>query len=755
MVIVISLFVGIIAALVLALTMRNFQSQKLKKESAGNFYSAEEVVDEIRTQLERYADQAAQSAYTTWLAQYSYMKNNDERRKLFFDVYEETFRKLITIHFLEEGGDYYYKDWFDGVKTADGARITWNEAEGVIKLGIRPDTDEDGNPLTDPLDPEKPIYISDGEVTVEGISITFTGPDGKSTSITTDLTLNIEYPGFRLFSASNENPAFRYILISDGNIYNSGANDKINLIGNIYSGGDSLLPGTKGIRFSNGAMMQLSSDKIITRETLAADDKAAVTINGYKETSVPLADGGTYFVSDIWANNISLSKSAGGMGGSSITAWGKAYVADDLTLNADNSNFTLTGEYYGYSINNALSTDLDRNGTPDGSSAVIINGKNVNLDLSNAEKIWISGKAFLTVTDNEFESDLKVVNIVQGESLTFRSLQAAYLLPGECMNTYGHNPIDKDEITTPVTVSLSAYRDKTGIDLSSYLDYSQPYKTVTVRYKKGGRLHTLIYYYMNFRNHNAAREYFETYYNANNELSLNRMAMFENGTILVNEDGLINTGNVISYNSVDGRKTLKLNSGNAKYSDEKVVSNESELNTKYEALVTTLNEDNSGTTLDNKLTESIVLFSEVEKDLNGSNMKIITPAGEDYFSVTLPGTTNHGITKHYYLILGKDVNLNDSNYGLDSTGAIVLATGNVNITGGITFNGLIVAGGDICMNGHNMTLKNDDAFISALLSQYPDEVGKYFVETDSFNSGDDTVFSSDLITVDYDNWKKN
>ncbi len=751
MVIVISLFVGIIAALVLALTMRNFQSQKLKKESAGNFYSAEEVVDEIRTQLERYADQAAQSAYTTWLAQYSYMKNNDERRKLFFDVYEETFRKLITIHFLEEGGDYYYKDWFDDVKTAEGARITWNEAEGVIKLGIRPDKDEDGNPLMDPLDPEKPVYISDGEVTVEGISITFTGPDGKSTSITTDLTLNIEYPGFRLFSASNENPAFRYILISDGNIYNSGANDKINLIGNIYSGGDSLLPGTKGIRFSGArSTIRLSSDKIITRETLAADDKASVTITGYKEKSRQFADGGTYYVSDIWANNISLSKSAGGMGGSSITAWGNAYISDDLTLNADASRFTLAGEYYGYSINNALSTDTDRNGTPDGSSAVIINGKNVNLDLSNAEKIWISGKAFLTVTDNEFESDLKVVNIVQGESLTFRSLQAAYLLPGECMNTYGHNPIDKDEITTPVTVSLSAYRDKTGIDLSSYLDYSQPYKTVTVRYKKSGRLHTLIYYYMNFRNHNAARENFETYYNANSELSLNRMAMFENGTILVNEDGLINTGNVISYNSVDGRKTLKLNSGNAKYSDEKVVSNESELNTKYEALVTTLNEDNSGTTLDNKLTESIVLFSEVEKDLNGSNMKIITPSGEDYFTVTYGG-----VTKHYYLILGNDVDINVNNYGLDTTGAIVLATGNVNISTGILFNGLIVAGGDIKLTGNTMTLKNDELFISALLDQYPDEVGKYFVETDSFNSGDDTVFSSDLITVDYDNWKKN
>jgi hypothetical protein len=414
MVIVIALFVGIIAALVLALTMRNFESAKLKKSSEGNFYSAENVVDEIKTRLEHYADQAAKTAYTMWLEQYSYMNNAEERKTLFLSVYEDTLKQLIKDNFLE-GGEYYYLDRFGDVTTSDGAKVKWNtEVTPSIRSEGKNDADEE-------------ISEYDGQVIIDGISITFTGADKLSTSITTNLKLTMEYPDLKVFAASNDFIASKFVIIADGDIRNSLSGSNISITGNLYSGGEDVDVSTeagKGICFSGMAgtetEIKIHADKIITRESFLVSNSAIVKVEGKQGESLTHIDP-FYVASNLWAKDIVLMETVKSSG-ATLDFKGNAYIADDLSLNAEKANFKLYGEYYGYSVNNAKSYDTDRNGTPEGSSAIVINGADSTLDLEHTDKIWISGKAFISIGEN--------ANFLEGESLTYRALQAAYLLPG-------------------------------------------------------------------------------------------------------------------------------------------------------------------------------------------------------------------------------------------------------------------------------------------------------------------------------------
>lgn len=738
MVIIAALFICVIASLVLALTINNFQSAKLRGKSTDNFYSAEDCVDEVRSTLEIYADRAAQAAYTAWLEQYSFMENAEQRKKLFYRVYEENLRKLIQEEFIDKvsaGDKSIFSDDVQG-------NVKWSNKDGstdVIELTLAaPKTDLSGNP------------IYDGNVRLDGISLTYTDEDGLSTTITTNLDFTINYPGFRRFSASEETPAYNYVIIADGDLRNKNASDVVNVTGNIYAGGDDKsASGDKvnGIHFSgNDTKIKIRADEIITRNSIAVNDSADVTIEGKeKEFS---GDFLTY-MTELWAENIVLSKSTFGSSESKLSVVGRAYVSDDLSLDADNSEFTLKGEYFGYSVSNAKSSDYGnpekKHGTPSGSSAIVINGKNAILDFSKAQTLWISGKSFVSVPSSFGSTEMST--FIEGESIAYKSLQAAYLLPGECLDGVGHNPVEADVYLKKLCdvsgkldtkkVVLDNYRKATGIDLELYVDFTNPYRTSVVNYRQNGKDHQMIYFYLNFRNQDKAQEYFERFADVNKTLVKDRMDMFGNGAIRFIPDALVNTGNAISYNDDGVTKKITLYDGNSKYTSSEIVSKESELNTKYEAIVTTLDENNSGTTLSSMVTDSIVDFTLVDETRQVETL------------LELAGDSNK-----YYLVTGKNVVIDKDRYG-GSSCAIVIATGDVEIVGGIKFNGLIIAGGDVNVTGSTMNLSSSPATVGKLIKECP-EANKYFLGQGLLNNNNSgTVYTSDLITVNYDNWKKN
>ncbi len=185
--------------------------------------------------------------------------------------------------------------------------------------------------------------------------------------------------------------------------------------------------------YINGADVFISADKIIVPGSIAAFNGSNLTVFGTGDT--------TYARADIWADGIVL----GGYSflvdptdtknkdvqGSVVNLRANAYIYDDLEVNAHSSEFLLAGDYYGYnyaSLDNRVYTDeclkaygertfvtkadtelkdaTSLNGQAHyNSSAIIVNGENSSLDLSNVNNMYIAGQAYIETSKTKRESN--------------------------------------------------------------------------------------------------------------------------------------------------------------------------------------------------------------------------------------------------------------------------------------------------------------------------------------------------------------
>lgn len=167
--------------------------------------------------------------------------------------------------------------------------------------------------------------------------------------------------------------------------------------------------------YVDGAKLRLATSKLVVPGTIAAMNRAELVVTSVTQSSNDYAE--------VWADGIVLDgytlKNGGDtLKGSSIDMRAKAFIYDDLELNANSSSFTLNGEYYGYSfsskderiftgntvsgIKKYLGTSSDGTGV-DGqahynSSSIILNGENTNLDLSNVDAMYIAGQSYIEVS---------------------------------------------------------------------------------------------------------------------------------------------------------------------------------------------------------------------------------------------------------------------------------------------------------------------------------------------------------------------
>lgn len=194
--------------------------------------------------------------------------------------------------------------------------------------------------------------------------------------------------------------------------------------------------------YIDGADVIIFADRIIVPGTIAAFNSAELTVAGTNNSA--------YNLSEIWADGIvaggyslladSTDPTSDAVKGASIQLRANAYISDDLELNAEASDFTMVGDYYGYnyaSLDNRTYTDacLEANGKrtftsavketiADGStlegqahynsSAIIVNGQDSSLDLSSVGNMYIAGQAYIEVSksttthENTYDADGKV-----------------------------------------------------------------------------------------------------------------------------------------------------------------------------------------------------------------------------------------------------------------------------------------------------------------------------------------------------------
>lgn len=298
-------------------------------------------------------------------------------------------------------------------------------------------------------------------------------------TITTDLVIN--KPAFDVnFNANNSDLSdlYEFSMIADMGIEIVGKDDKtalgnkVNITGNVYAASDfynkryneeekklvtvndaattvkeeqiqkvtsydnDRLKKCDGVNtksmysglYVDGATVVMASERIIVPGSLAALNCADVTISSIANSSADYAD---MWVDGLVLDGYALRQDKDGkvLKGASLTMKARAYVYDDLEVNANSGNVLLNGEYYGYNYastdNRTYTSESIKNGTrrfttntnagiTDGqgvegqahynSSAIILNGENATLDFASTNALYVAGQSYIELSKTTTES---------------------------------------------------------------------------------------------------------------------------------------------------------------------------------------------------------------------------------------------------------------------------------------------------------------------------------------------------------------
>lgn len=228
--------------------------------------------------------------------------------------------------------------------------------------------------------------------------------------------------------------------------------------------------------YIEGSDVTFVSDMLVVPGTIGVMNAGKLQVLGTTGNKVKNAE--------VWADNVLLGGYSVPAGdgtdkkiGSSATFVGNLYVKDDLTLDADNSDFIMKGSYFGFSdssiADNRVFTpavnpdnfyytyDYDSNNNPlrksrdhYNSSAIIVNGNEASLDLTKADSLFVAGRAYIELSkkttfsttkdseDNDVETKYYTYNATSddyktGDSLAVKSVQVAYFYDGNILNQRG------------------------------------------------------------------------------------------------------------------------------------------------------------------------------------------------------------------------------------------------------------------------------------------------------------------------------
>jgi hypothetical protein len=694
LVIVAMMFVAIIASIVLTLTVGNSKAAKTTADTSGNFYSSESVLDDLNMYLKKLGTAAATEAYAATLEGC----DNPANMKSYFEgQYKD---KLVTVLQDQVLNVYASTAGADGKYAFDEEfiknQVTYSEDNPLIKNGI------------------VSIKFASFDTTsypavLRGVEISYIDEKGFENVIKTDIYFKANLPATGIMDSSSP---FSYgidhfVMIAGKSINPDNSELAQTITGSIYAF-DNL--NVKSLTASDTAAtasdwLKLNSQYVIVGKNINVKGRLSIA---------PLHLTNLNEAAQVYCDNIYVIKKDAEVvtGNATETLDTDVHIKGNLELNGKEAKYTGThGDFYGFSSSNATYYNPTIAGsTKPKSSAIILNGFGAKLDLSGLSSLNLAGTAYAALPDptgssavyNYYygETDVEPDNVYyysQGDSVTVRSLQALYLIPGEFINGVGHNPMKKSEYDSISIGNISA--DPTLVD---GLLNSGIYKAHHVKYMNGEQY---VYLFWDFKDAASAI----TYFNRVSSGSGRYAGLFEkqmgalgtaNGEIKLPSS--VNTeGFAVKYDSSASPKFGK--AGN-------VATNLSTYSDIFDALLTTLSEGGATGT---------DVISNMFGDFTGDHSKYAAMDFEGKLAGPYtPFTTSEGTqisytttdTKHYYkLITGDNVTLNSAQTVTDDGGSpveatvIIITPGNVNLNYSGNFRGMIIAGGDIKINrGLNM-----------------------------------------------------
>lgn len=297
-VLVLMVVVSLIAVVITKITIVNIEMKEVERGTKKNFYSADELMDNLRAGARELAEQSLEKAYADVLENYlTYSASGGDVQKVFATRYMDGLQK----QFAENHTD-----------PAVGASDTMDASGNVAYRVSGYDTDTvkscikeaaDQGCYIPATDPKYEVDYGAGTFTLKGVQIRYKDAQDYETTIKTDLVFST--PKMNFSGRGQVQEFMRYALIADRQI-NIGAQN-VTVDGNVYAGAD-------GIYASTGGNGTIKGKTVLTRGDIVTESGSDLTVG----------DGG----SSIWAENIKTS-SAGTNGASSIHMNGNMYVADD------------------------------------------------------------------------------------------------------------------------------------------------------------------------------------------------------------------------------------------------------------------------------------------------------------------------------------------------------------------------------------------------------------------------------------------
>lgn len=709
LVIVALLFVGIIAAITLKVTVGNNKNVNTAKETSKNFYSTEDMVDDLKVYLQKFANESATEAYAAVLEAIAISGVADADQ--LEEKYQEKFVESLNAKFSALSNNMDVDAVTVGRYSSADASIQFDSfVAGVF------------NP-SNPAENKDPV--------LKGVALKYKDASGYETLITTDISFSSAMPVIGTMGASNSLPydPDKFIIIADGNIEPLNSEMSGTITGNIYAKGNL----EAALDDDLSKTLTLNTQYTIIGGDINVSDGG---LNIFGLTSKHLdrdSDGATVSGIDnanVWCHNFLVD------GAIATIKSGELYLKDDLTLEGDNPQFnsTVGGKIIGYSTDN---TDVTGGGSGvskhQDSSAIVLNGLAAGLDISALDELFLAGTAYTQVPDIAGKvAEDECGYFVQGESVTYKTLQSVYLIPGENIVGVYHNPMTQAEFNAWEAAGKNL-TDDTGVALGS-----PKYLSKYVKYVGGGD--NYVYLYWNFANNAAAVNYFNNLYAAKNAMLLKQMGMINNlndlkyGYIkLPNKSKISSKGNLITYTYAGGIDKIKGNdaTNGAKPCDASKMVQYSDWYEKLKCSLSKEKQVGKGDIFANmfKTGSDVVGLGLAANDSPAGGYVLKGP--QSYYTdptsdTTKAATTNKGYlldeTGHedntprsYRLITGSDVEINSLSA---NTAYIVISTGDVTINTTQEFVGLIIAKGDVkiasgckltCLGNFARTYKNGAA----------------------------------------------
>lgn len=725
-VLIIMVVVSAIAVVITKITIVNIQMKEVERGTKKNFYSADAIMDDLRTGAREQAETALENAYADVLQHYVDYTGSGKNVQ---DVFKQNYMNGLEKYFADP-----MKTPVDTTNEQGnvGYRVAGYDADKV--KGCILDGMQQGC-FVAPADPKYEIDYGAGTFTLKDVRVVYKDAQDYETTITTDLVFST--PDMNFSGQSQVKEFMKYALIADDQINVNASGVKVD--GSVYAGAGGIVASGNGTGELNGRM-------ILTRGDIVADMGSTLMVGNGN--------------SSIWAENLMTT----GKSAATLNVNGNMYVADDLALNAKESKVTLQGNYCGYNFQknygagDTVATDADF------SSAIMINGKNSSLNIQNLKYLLLAGRTFIARGNNSSNTDIQM-----GESIAARTNQLAYYVSDKYVKTENGEGVvlkwnDAQNVTIgekEYPIGESDYAASIHVDpvkLDGWLNHANP--IVPYYYTNG------VNYYLNFKSQQDANEFYAAYYAGNTGKAGGLAGTYlDKDALIIDENNkmIMTLSGDIMYRTkpeeMFQEKAVTIEPDNWKDSAGLLWDYCSKLAVSYKSLELGLKDSGQSVTPDQ------VRFSvtdengheKIDKSIDPLFDKLIDRSAlqEEIAKHKNPGDTGYAVYKP-----AADVYLIDNTgvYDLPTsiTKGIVVATGSVKVSG--NFEGLIISGGKVTFDA-NVQVKGNKLLVSNLFKEDQSRQAPLFSKFFRDCSGTAASNISGQLDLDsyinYDEWKKN